>query len=425
MSDSARPANGLLIGMGDRVADLGKSGPLGLLIGIIGLAVMAALYFTQDKTIAVGSWMFAWYAWMTVTMGMFTMIILTHTIRPRWGVGLLRLFEAAAGPVGIAVMAVLFIPVIANTGSIYLWAMPDQVAHDPVIQYKARYLNFNFWLIRTVFYFAVWIAYSWYMRNSVRRQERMIDDPVGGKRLEMGRSSWGAFGLLMLAMTYTFGITDWVMSLEPRWYSTMHALWQMVASALGGLALAVAIACVNARREPYPEIIAPKLTRDWGNMLFTVTMLWAYTALSQYLIMWNGNLPDTAQYYARRGFLMWNIVGMVTLVGQWFVPWMTLLSPRVKRYPHLLAQVAGWIFVIHIVDTYNAVVPGLPAATEVVGNVQRVTGTRAAGENLLFDLIALVTIGGFWLYSFSVQVRKAPLLVNYDHRLQEDKAHGH
>jgi hypothetical protein len=218
----------------------------------------------------------------------------------------------------------------------------------------------------------------------------------------------------------------------------MHGPWQIVGSSLGALGLTAAIACVNAKREPYNEVVSPNVTKDWGNMMFTNTMFWAYTGVSQYLIFWNGNLPDTTQYFARRSYLMWNVVGFIIIVGQFLVPWLSLLSPRVKRYPYLLARMAAWIFCVHLVDAYIAAAPGLPvgngafakaAAAMASGphsaTTSNIVQTRAAGQYLLFDVIAFLAVGGFWLYSFSVQVRKAPLLVKYDHRLQEALTHAH
>jgi hypothetical protein len=415
MNETLNPQSGLVIGSGSRVADLGKSGSIGLLVGIVCTVILGILAFTTDMTVVTGSWMVGWYFWMTITAGMMGLSILSYTIRPAWSLPLLRLWQAGGGPMALLVMGILFLPVILNPGAVYPWANATLAAHDPIIQQKAPYLNVPFWTIRTVAYFGIWIVFTGFLRRSTLRQDENRD-----KNLEMGRSSWGAFGMVLFFLTYTFALIDWLMSLDVHWYSTMHGLWQLVASALGALGLSVAIVCVNATREPYTEVISPNLTKDWGNMLFANTMVWAYTAISQYLIMWNGNLPDSTQYYARRSFMWWNAIGMVTIVGQFFVPWMTLLSPRIKRYPYLLCQIAGWIFVVHMVDVYIAVAPALPTGTKQIG-----LETRAAGQFIYFDIIALLAVGGFWLYSFSIQVRKASLLVKYDHRLQEALTHAH
>ena len=416
--NSTLSQDGLLIGAGDRTVRLDAAGPFGLLIGGVGALVCLGLWFGGYAGVIAGSWMFGWYFWLTITMGMFGLSVLAHTIRPTWAISLLRLFESGGGPSSILLMAALFLPIFFQPSSIYEWAHPSLVSGDVALRIKSAYMNQPFWMIRGVFFFAVWIAFSAFMQRSVRRQEAN-----GNKKLEMGRSSWGAFGIVVFMLTYTFAIIDWVLSMETHFSSTMFGLWQIIASALGAASFAIIVACLNAKKEPYREIMSPDLTKDWGNILFMLTMLWAYTAVSQFLIIWNGNLPETAQYYARRSAMLWNTVGMVTIVGQFLVPWMTLLSPRVKRYPQYLQQIAGFIFVVHIVDVYLAVAPAVPTsfAVQEALDIPR----RAAGQDILFDVLTWLTVGGFWLFLFASNVKKAPLLVNYDHRLQEALAHAH
>jgi hypothetical protein len=375
----------------------------------------AILWFSGNQVAISGSWMFGWYFWLTITLGMFGLSVLNHTIRPTWSVALLRLFESGGGPASIALMAILFVPIIATSKYVYEWANPLMI-NDSVVKYKSVFLNVPFWSARCVGFFAIWIAYSAFMRNSVRRQEAN-----GDKRLELGRSSWGAFGIVLFMLTVTFAIIDWVMSMEVAWSSTMYGLWQIVAAALGAASFAVTVACLNAKKEPYNQIVSPNLTKDWGNILFMLTMLWAYTAVSQFLIIWNGNIPETAQYYARRSQMLWNSIGFIVILGQFLVPWMSLLSPRVKRYPRNLAQIAVWIFVVHIIDVYLAVGPALPVTISPTGEVIR----RGAGQFIAFDALAFFTVGGLWLYVFASQIKRAPLLVAYDRRLQEALVHAH
>jgi hypothetical protein len=397
----------------DRVTRLDRVSPIGGLIGGVCFLILAVSYFTGNSVIVAGSWMFGWYFWFSITIGMFGLSVLHHTLRPTWSLPFLRLFEAGGGPAAIALMGVLFLPILVHPATLYEWARPEASA-DAILRYKAAWLNQPFWTGRIVFYFAFWIWFSGFMKRSERRQEE-----TGDFALEKGRSSWGAFGMVMSFLTITFCIIDVLMSMEAHWSSTMMPLWQIIASCLGASSFCVALICINARKEPYINIIGPNLTKDWGNILFMFSMLWAYTAISQFLIIWNGNIPETAQYYARRAALQWNAIGMVTIFGQFLVPWMSLLSPRVKRYPRLLRQIAGWIFVIHIVDVYLAVGPALPSG--VADPVRRAAFSPA----ILFDLFAWVAVGGIWLWLFGNQVSKAPLLVSYDQRLQEALVHAH
>lgn len=415
------PSEDLMIGAANRAMPMQQAGKIGLLVGVIGLAVSLFLILgggpgaeLQHQTV-LGSYLFGWYFWMTIVLGMLGITILHHTVRSSYALPWLKILQAGASPVALVTMLVLFLPVLFQPGVLYEWVNPG---HDQVLLRKLFYLNVPWWTARTFIFFGIWIFFSWFLRNSVRRQES--GDPKGLK-LEMGRSSWGAFGIVVFVLTLTFAVTDWGMSLQPHWYSTMYGVWQMVGSALGASAFIVALICLNAKKAPYTEVITPNLTKDWGNILFMWTMLWAYTSVSQYLIIWNGNLPETASYFARRGQLGWNGIGMAMILGQFLLPWMTLLSPRVKRYPHLLRSIAGWILFAHAIDVYYAIVPALPN-----GGFGAHHGRLPISGALLFDLLALVSVGGIWMYVLSVGLAKTKeLLPTYDHRLQEALKHAH
>jgi hypothetical protein len=413
----------LEIGVGDRAMPLRKAGPAALLVGLVCAVLSLILMFMPDTREAVaGAYLYGWYAIMTIVMGMLALLCLHHTVRGSWALPWLKLLQAGSSPAALGVMFVLFLPILLQPGVVYEWVNPG---NDHALLKKLWYLNQTGWTIRTIFYFVLWAWMSWFMSDSVRRQEALVDDGspesiARGWKIEMGRSSWGAAFIVVFILSVTFATTDWAMSLQPRWFSTMYPLWQLIAACLGAGGLVTAILCVNAKKLPYTEAVGPNVTKDWGNILFMFTMLWAYTAVSQYLIIWNGNLPETASYFARRGILGWNAIGMVVILGQWLMPWMTLLSPRIKRYPHLLRGVGGWIFIIHLVDVYYSIVPALPN-----GGFHAGRGLSAISVNIGYDLLALAAVGGIWFFVFASGVQGVKyLLPNYDRRLQE-ALHAH
>jgi hypothetical protein len=402
--------------------NLGRLAPAASVIGLIGLVVCLILMFTGGeamRTQMLGSYMFGFIFWMGITLGFFGLMLLHNTVRGNWSVSIIRILEAGGSLVSFLVMLVLFLPIVANLKTMYAWADAAKVAADPILKFKAPYLNPSFFLVRLVFYFAVWGALSWFLRNSAMRQEKSQDF-----KLEAGRSSWAAPGILIFFITCTFAVTDWVMSLEPHWSSTMYGTWSVVSACLGALALSTLIFCVNAHRMPYKTVMRPDLTKDLGNMLFVLTMLWGYTSLSQFLIIWNGNLPETAAYYHARSSnvepmtsnFTWGAVGLIGIIGQFFIPFFALITPRTKKTAMNLAKVAGWIFVVHIADIYLYVVPALPGNRGLHGPI-----TPA----LVTDALAWVAIGAVWLFVFGNEVKKAPLLPSYDNRLQEAAQNAH
>jgi hypothetical protein len=394
---------------------LGKAGNLGLIAAISGLAILlvAAYGGPGGLSFALGSYLLALLFFTTLTLAFFGLTLLHHTLRATWSTSIFRLFEAGGGGPSLILMALLFAPILFNLGagdySIYEWVHPHVLEYDKIIQAKQFWLNPNGYLIRWGMFFLLWAALAWGLRASTLRQD------AGGKDEFQVRTNFSAPGLVMFFLTVTFALTDWGMSLMPHWYSTIYGLWFIVGQSLGALALAVLILCLNADRLPYRDIVSPALTRDLGNMLFVLTMLWGYTSISQYLIIWNGNIPETTQFYVLRQQAWWGAVGMALIFGQFVIPFMMLVAPRVKATPQRLAKIAGWILFMRLLDIFYIIVPSFPKGFRPFeGPIP-----------LLGDLGAFLLIGGLWFAVFGNQIKKATLLPKYDQRLQEAKHHAH
>jgi len=225
-------------------------------------------------------------------------------------------------------------------------------------------------------------------------------------------------------VSVTLALTDWLMSMDSHWYSTMYGAWFIIMSCGAALAFCILVFNSNADREPYRAVISKTLGKDLGNMMFTLTMLWGYTSLSQFLIIWNGNLPETTSYYKNRSSEMyppgmetnhWGFLGLFLMLGRFFVPFFGLLAPRMKKYAENLKLVGGWIFAMHVVEVYLLVQPSIPG---------RAAMGPWAPSHLLFDILAFLGFGAIWLSIFALQTTKAPLIPTYDHRLEAMK-HAH
>jgi hypothetical protein len=197
----------------------------------------------------------------------------------------------------------------------------------------------------------------------------------------------------------------------------MYGTWFIICSCGAALAFCIMIFNSNANKLPYRNVASPLLGKDMGNMQFVFTMLWGYTSLSQFLILWNGNIPETASYYKERSSQMfppgmeanhWGIIGLALIVGRFFFPFFSLLTPRVKRIPENLKFIGGWIFVMQIFEVYLFVQPSIPG--------RAIQGPLAS--HLGPDFLAWAAIGAIWLSVFAFQTSKAPLIPTYDDRLE-------
>jgi len=211
-------------------------------------------------------------------------------------------------------------------------------------------------------------------------------------------------GLVLFAFALTFAAFDWIMSLDPHWYSTIYGAWFFGGSGLGALGVLVLMGLFLVNREPMAGVIAKHHFHDWGKLLLAFTMLWAYFSVSQLLIIWSGNIPEEVVWYHERLRGGWGGVGLALALLHFALPFLLLLSRDLKRQSKMLAGVAVLLLVMHWVDLYWNVVPNF------------------SPENLSFhwlDVAAPLALGGLWVWLFVGELRKRPLLPVNDPYLEE------
>ncbi len=383
--------------------NIGKLFVPAVVLAVIGL-VLSGIQYSQGTESFYQSYIFGWTFWICVTLGCLGISLLHHMVRGSWGLSVLRLYESGGGPTMLILMLALFIPVLLPSGmhSLYHhWMEPNG---DLVLLQKQWFLNPTTFMVATGAYFLIWLFFSWYNRSSSLRQDRTADPHETAKR-----TNWSVAGVIIFVITVTFSQTHWTMSLQPHFVSTIWGVWFIAGMALCALSLGTIVVCFNAKKAPYNEIVSPNLTKDLGNMMFVFTMFWCYTTFSQFIIIWSGNINETTSYFISRTEHGWAQYGFFLMSCGFFVPWMMLLSPRLKANADRLKWVAVIIIVMRVADVYYLIMPFF-----------RQTPMPAIG-----DLGALLLIGGVWLAAFSILARQQSLLPAYDQRLQEALAHEH
>src|SRR5687767_1901487 len=219
--------------------------------------------------------------------------MINHVTGGAWGVAIRRFLEAMMRL--LPMLGLAFLPIALGLPTLYEWARPDAVAHDHLLQHKQPYLNVPFFLARTVGYFALWIVVARALTRWSDAQDTTTD-PTPTERLEL--ISRG--GLLLMGLTMTFASIDWMMSLEPHWFSTIYGVVFMGGSVLTAMALAIVLAALARPGTRLPDAVRPDQFADLGKLLLAFTMLWAYFNFSQFLIIWSGNLPEEISWYLTR-----------------------------------------------------------------------------------------------------------------------------
>jgi hypothetical protein len=338
------------------------------------------------------SLLFAWVFWITVTLGCLGITFLHHTVKAVWGYPVLRIAEA--GSKTFLPMIVLYLIIFfLGKEHLYFWTHPN---HDPELVHKMKYMG---WIVpRTIFYFLVLGGLSWLVNRSSRRE-----DQSGDIRERNLRTNISSPGIVFFILVLTFAFTDWVMSLSPKWSSTIYGFLFMADSGLVGLAFVTLVAVYGIKNEAYKRTITPVVTRDLGNLMLTFTMVWAYFNISQFLIQWSGNLPEEIRYYWIRDNDYWRAMGAFLIFGQFFLPLVLLFSGRAKRTPHLLAKVAGWIFFVRVIDIYWIVIPNF-----------REGGPAGQGGNVVLDILVWAVMGAFWMAGFWALLKQNTLLPRHE-----------
>src|SRR5437870_57663 len=215
------------------------------------------------------SYLMAYVFWLGIPLGCFGIVMIHHLVGGTWGFVIQRPLESAIRT--FPVMALLFLPVFFGLPDLYVWARPEAVAHDKILQQKSLYLNVSSFSFRAALYFGIWILVGTFLTRWSREQDRTANTSLV-ERLQ----NLSGPGLVLYGLTVTFSAIDWLMSLEPRWYSTIFGMIFMVSHGLVALTFVIAVAYFLSRREPLGQIIAPWVFHDLGNLLLAFVMLWAY-----------------------------------------------------------------------------------------------------------------------------------------------------
>ncbi len=355
--------------------------------GILALAACAAgAAGSPDQFFR--SYLFAYLFWIGIALGCFAIVMLHHLVGGSWGVVIRRLLESGAGT--LPLMAVLILPLLAGLPRLYVWARPEAVAGDELLRHKAPYLNVPFFLGRLAFYFAVWIMLAHLLNKWSEEQDRTLSPRVKA-RLQLLSGP----GLVLYGLTVTFASVDWVMSLEPHWFSTIYGILFMTGEALATLAFVILALLVLVRRKPMADVLRPAHFHDLGNLMLAFVMLWAYVCFSQFLIIWSGNLPEEIPWYLRRLDGGWAWVAVALLVFHFALPFVLLLSRQNKQRLEILAGIAGGVLLVRLVDLFWMVMPAFHPG-----------GFRVHW----MDLLMPVGIGGLWLAAFVWRLKRRPLL---------------
>lgn len=376
---------------------------LALIVGVIGLGLCVVGYMGNREHFF-RAWLMAYMVWFGVALGSMAWLMIQYLSGGAWGVVTRRIFEASSRT--LPFMAVLFLPIALGVHDLYLWSHPDAVATDEILRHRAPYMNLPFFYARAVLYFVLWSVMAYLLSSWSRQQDAAPDDALA---LRLQRLSGG--GLVLYAVTLFFASVDWVMSLDPHWFSTIYGILFIGGQGLGSMAFTIAIVVLLAQSEPMSRVFGPNHLHDLGKLMLTFVMLWAYFQFSQFLIIWSANLPEEIPFYLTRVAGGWKWISTLLILGHFVLPFLLLLNRDLKR-TRALAALAIYVIVMRFVDLFWLM------------------GPEHGQSGLSMHWLNLVTpfaIGGLFVGLFLWQLGTRPLLPLGEPALAEaiEQGHGH
>jgi hypothetical protein len=313
-----------------------------------------------------------------------------------WSVVVRRQLENLA--LLMPLMAVFFIPIVLFRHHIYEW-MNIPVGQDHLLDSKRAYLNWNFFLVRSIFYFVFFSAAAWLFRRLSIRQDR---DGNPAYTLKMRKLAFVA--LPLFGFSLTFGAYDWLLGIDYKWFSTMWGVYIFAGAAGSSMSLLVLVVAALQKAGYLQETVTTEHYHIMGKWMLSFTVFWAYIGFSQYMLIWYANMPEETEYFIRRNTESWNALSLFLVIGRFFVPFAILLLRAPKKKPQRLCLIAAWIVFMQMVDIYIVILPALHGVGVLVS---------------VWDFMPLLGIGATLAFFYLRLAAKSSLFPNRDPRLLE------
>lgn len=331
---------------------------------------------------------------VTLALGALIFIILQHLTRAGWSVGPRRQMEWLAS--GLPVLAILFVPVALLSGHLYAWMHPGE---EHALHGKAPFLNAPFFFVRAAVYLAVWALLARFFSRASRAQDES-GEPALTRRMQTA----SAPAALLFGLTVTFAGFDWLMSLQPLWYSTIFGVYVFAGAIVSALAVLALFTLALQRWGGAKAVTTVEHRHDIGKLLFGFVVFYAYISFSQYFLIWYANIPEETIFYGQRWVGGWKTLSVALILLHFVLPFALLLSRAGKRSPRVLGVAAASVLVGHYLDLYWLVLPILDGG--------------AAGPSLI-DLAGLLGPVGVLAWWVTGRVANEPLYPVRDPRLRE------
>ena len=409
-----------------------------LIGGVVGVAgtgfTVLAMMFGEHKERAFFAYLFAFVVVLSIALGALAFVLIQHVTRAGWSAVVRRVAETAMAT--LPLFAILFLPIaVLGFHTLYPWSHET----DKFLEAKRWWLGADLgngsgskFYLRAVIFFGIWTLLSQLLYRWSLAQDTLGDNKETRDAITYKLWTLSAGGIFLFALSQSFAAVDWLMSLQPHWYSTMFGVYFFAGSMIGFYAF-LALVCMSLQKNGMlTRAITTEHYHDIGKFSFGHTVFWAYIAFCQFMLIWYANIPEETEYYMMRMEGGWSKISLALPIVNFFIPFLMLLSRHVKRSRLGLMIGSIYLLVVHTLDLYWAVMPNVGAhggdqhgpAAEAAGHAAAVVAHHGPHFSIeLVDVTALVGISGLFLAAFAFLLARNKVICIGDPRLDESLRH--
>ena len=338
------------------------------------------------------------FFFMMISLGVLAFYAIQFASQAGWSPVLYRVMEAITYYLLPGALIVLLIAVTADK-HIFIWMDPEVVAHDEIIQAKSSWLNKPWFIIRALIFIGGWSLYRYFSRKFSLAQDNQNND----KYFKLNFKISAAF-LVFYIYTESMMSWDWVMSVDPHWFSTLFG-WYLFASMIVSGITVIALMSIYLKSKGLLEFVNDSHLHDLAKFMFGFSVFWTYLWFSQFMLIWYANIPEEVTYYVTR-IEDYTLPFFGMIVMNFIFPFLVLINSDYKRIPWFIVMAGIVILIGHYVDVFNMIMPATVIDRWYFG---------------LPEISALALFSGLFILIVFYSLSKAPLLAKGNPYIKESE----
>jgi hypothetical protein len=338
---------------------------------------------------------------MLVSLGVLTFYAIQQVAQSGWSPVLFRVMQGITAylPVGSVIFFIVLVLCGLHFNHLFVWLDPEVVAHDKLIAAKSGYLNFPFWIIRAAIFLIGWNLYRYYSRKNCLAQDESKDDSFYKKNFKIS-----AGFLVFFIVTESIMSWDWIMSVDPHWFSTLFG-WYVFASFLVSGVTTICLVTIYLKSKGYLEHVNTSHIHDLAKFMFGFSVFWTYLWFSQFMLIWYANIPEEVTYFVTR-IQLYNLPFFGAVFMNFLFPILILINTDFKRISWILVMAGTVILLGHYIDFFNMIMPGTVGDKWFIG---------------VSEIASILFFLGLFIYVVFTALTKAPLLPKRNPFIEESK----